>query len=308
MASRKTGEFGDSLAEDVIMNLSQKVRAAARILVGPKAAGYIRGYFRESFPALNEYRSYLRGKHGLEIGGPSGILAVDGPLPVYDVLESLDNCLYSARTIWTGDVQGGFHYHPQKAPGKQIICEASCLEPIMDSSYACLLASHCLEHVANPFLALSEWRRVLADDALLLLLLPHKDGTFDWRRPPSTLAHMIADYTNQIGEDDLTHLPEILALHDLEKDVAAGTKEQFRQRCTENQIHRAMHHHVFDTLTALQTVDHAGFKIIRVDNLRPYHIVILARRSAGPVDNGRFLRKGSEHWSRSPFPSDRAHV
>jgi len=287
--------------------LTQTVKAAARKILSPRAVRYIRRCFQRHLPALELYRSFLRGKRGLEIGGPSGVFSDEGPMPIYDVLASLDNCLYSDRTIWTGDVRGGesFRYHEQKAPGRQIFCEASKLESVGDASYSCVLASHCLEHVANPFLALSEWRRVLEEDGLLLLLLPHKDGTFDWRRPTTTLAHMKDDYTNNVGEDDLTHLAEILELHDLAKDPAAGTPEQFRQRCLENQTHRAIHHHVFDTLSALQTVDHAGFKIMRVDLLLPFHIIILASRGDGVVDNGPYLEKGSELLRRSPFVSDR---
>jgi len=60
----------------------------------------------------------------------------------------------------------------------------------------------------------------------------------------------MTDYANNVGEDDLTHLPEILALHDLSRDEAAGTPEQFHQRCLDNISKRAIHHHVFDTHTA----------------------------------------------------------
>lgn len=292
------------------MQIIKKARAAARKILGPRVSSQIRRYRQGTVAGLKEYRSLLEGKRGLEIGGPSGILGDDGPLPVYGVLESLDNCLYSAQTIWTGEVQRGgtFKYHPQKAPGTQFICEATDLKPVVDSSYDCVLASHCLEHVANPFRALGEWRRALKEDGLLLLLLPHKDGTFDWRRPPTTLAHMIADHANQVGEDDLTHLPEVLELHDLQKDIKAGTKEQFRKRCLDNYSNRAMHQHVFDTFAALEMVDHAKFSIIRVDNFEPYHIIILARRCNASVDNRRFLQKSAKHWRRSPFHSDRVYA
>jgi SAM-dependent methyltransferase len=254
-----------------------------------------------------DYRYRLRLRRGLEIGGPSATLSDTGQIPIYDVLGSLDNCLYSRSTIWTGELQEGnsFVYHPGKQPGTQIICEATDLQPIKDSSYDCVLACHCLEHIANPLRALAEWKRVLKDKGLLLLILPHKDGTFDWRRPTTALAHMIQDYENAVGEDDLTHLPQILELHDLSKDQEAGTKEQFRQRCLENHINRAMHHHVFDTMAAMEVVNHMGFTLLRVDNLRPHHIIILASRADRSVDNRRFMGPGSKRWSRSPFPSDR---
>ncbi|MGA3107431.1 MAG: methyltransferase domain-containing protein [Terriglobales bacterium] len=291
------------------MELPKTIRKAVGRILGPQMIRSVRRYRQGTVGGLDVYRSYLTDKRGLEIGGPSGILGDEGPLPVYSVLASLDNCLYSSRTIWAGEVKDGstFKYHPLKSAGEQFICEATDLEPVANSSYDCVLASHCLEHVANPFRALTEWRRVLKENGLLLLLLPHRDGTFDWRRPATSLDHMIQDHADGVSEDDLTHLPEVLELHDLRKDIAAGTREEFRQRCLENHSNRAMHQHVFDTLTAIRTVDHAKFEVIRVDNLKPYHIIILARRHEGEPDNQKFLRKGAEHWGRSPFPSDRRH-
>jgi SAM-dependent methyltransferase len=159
--------------------------------------------------------------------------------------------------------------------------------------------------VANPLRALQECRRVLTPQGALLLVLPHKDGTFDWRRPTTTLEHMMTDYANNVGEDDLTHLPEILALHDLSRDEAAGTPEQFHQRCLDNITKRAIHHHVFDTHTALALLDRGSFQISQVSTLRPYHIMILARRSEGVPDNVAFLGDQAEFRRVSPFRSDR---
>ena len=288
------------------MQIAKTARIVARSILGPRLTVLVRQEFRRRLSFVVNYRSLLRGKRGLEIGGPSPMMAYAGEVPIYDVLESLDNCLYSANTIWTGEVREGntFRYHPGKEPGGQIICDATDLQPIRDSSYECVLACHCLEHVANPFRALAEWKRVLRDDGMLLLILPHKDGTFDWRRPTTRLAHMIEDYENAVGEEDLTHLAEILELHDLSKDPAAGTSEQFRRRCSENHLNRAMHHHVFDTMAALSMVNHAGLRILRVDNLKPFHIIILAARTNQTVDNSRFIQPGGERSIRSPFPSD----
>ncbi|HEX3738273.1 MAG TPA: class I SAM-dependent methyltransferase [Terriglobales bacterium] len=266
--------------------------------------------FRHKLDSAAEYRTHLRSRRGLEIGGPSTMLADDGPVPVYDVLASLDNCLYSGTTIWTGEVNAGntFVYHPGKQPGRQILCEGADLRPVENSSYDCVLACHCLEHIANPLRALAEWKRVLKKNGLLLLILPHKDGTFDWRRPTTTLAHMIEDYERGVNEDDLTHLQEVLQLHDLSRDPDAGRKEEFRIRCEENQIHRAMHHHVFDTMAALATVSYAGFQILRVDNLLPFNIIILAQSTDQPPDNRSFMEWAAAHRRHSPFPSDRSAV
>ncbi len=289
------------------MHAKTAVRRIARSILGPRLTAVTRRPFRPQLASLEDYRTRMQSKASLEIGGPSALFGEAGALPIYDVLGSLDNCLYSATTLWAGQVEQGntFRYDPRRQPGRQIIAEATDLSLISDSSYECVLASHCLEHTANPLRALAEWKRILKDEGLLLLILPHRDGTFDWRRPTTTLEHMVADYEQGTGENDLTHLPEILELHDLSRDEEAGTKEQFRERCLANHRTRAMHHHVFDTMAALRVVDHAGFQIIRVDHLTPFHIIVLATRVGRGVDNRRFMDPGADHWSRSPFPSDR---
>ena len=288
------------------VTITKSISQMGRQILGGRVSRYVRKCFRRIVPTLYLYRSALSGRAGLEIGGPSGLFSDEGPLPIYRDVATLDNCLYSATTIWTGTVQGRFEYHPRKRPGNQIICEASDLRPVPDAHYECVLASHCLEHVANPLRALGEWKRVLKDDGVLLLVLPHRDGTFDWRRPRTPLAHMVSDYKRNVGEGDLTHLAEILELHDLSKDKAAGSPEQFRQRCLANLANRAMHHHVFDTRCAIELVDRAAFQVIRVDTFQPYHIIILARRSDKGTDNQRFMGNSAEYRNRSPFPSDRA--
>ena len=289
------------------MNVAKRIRKTARRILGPGVTGYLRRRFAKTVAGLDFYKARLGGGRGLEIGGPSTLFGEAGILPIYQGFESLDNCIYSTNTIWTGNLQEGrsFHYHPSKPAGTQFICDATDLKPIETSSYDSVLASHCLEHVANPIRALREWKRVLRPDGLLLLVLPHKDGTFDWRRPTTSLAHMVEDYCHDVGEDDLSHLSEILELHDLQRDEAAGSRDNFHRRCLQNFSNRAMHQHVFNTPTALRLVDYIGLQVIRVDVVKPFHIIILAQHPRMLCDNAAFLGSSSNVLDRSPFPSDR---
>jgi SAM-dependent methyltransferase len=261
-------------------------------------------------PNADRYLAALRGKRGIEIGGPSKILGRTGILPLYDVIAALDNCVYAKRTLWFAGRSEGekYRFHRKKQPGTQIICEASDLKPIPDGRYEFVLASHCLEHLANPLRGLMEWRRILKKDGLLLLILPHKEGTFDWKRETTPLSHMVSDFENNTGEDDLTHLPEILAKHDLTREWDPYSKSEFHQRCLNNFSIRAMHHHVFETDNAVALIEKAGFTIISLDRIEPYHIVILAERTAPDPDNTRFLAPDAEYVRRSPFASDRLSV
>lgn len=215
---------------------------------------------------------------GLEIGGPSGIFGRRGHIPIYPIAARIDNCNFGSRTVWEGVVREGdtFVFAKDKPPGHQYIAEASNLHCIEDSSYDFVLSSHCIEHLANPLQGVAEWIRVLKQDGLLVLVVPHKDGTFDHRRPVTSLEHLIQDFDSQTDEGDLTHLEEILKLHDLSKDPGARDFQFFQERSNLNMENRCLHHHVFDTRLAVEVVDHMGLKILTVELFHPYHIVVVA--------------------------------
>lgn len=265
--------------------------------------------YRRRAHSFRVYEHFFRGRVGFEIGGPSRIFARGGLLPVYPIAGHLDNCNFSQATIWEGTLKEGvnFRYDRRRPLGYQYIREATDLKGIASGVYDFLLSSHTIEHTANPLQALKEWKRILKKNGILVLILPHKDGTFDHRRPVTPLAHLVADFYQGIGEDDLTHLPEILELHDLRKDPPAGSFEEFKTRSQNNLENRSLHHHVFDTELVLRAVDHVGLQILEAEPSLPHHIIaIVQKRSQGQMlDNRAFLHTEAEYKERSPFLSDR---
>lgn len=264
-------------------------------------------------PRANCFRMYadlFSGRFGIEIGGPSSVFARDGIFPVYPIVGGVDSCNFGSHTIWEGKVIEGetFLYDRKRTRGHQYIAEAVDLGALSSDTYDFLLSSHVIEHTANPLKALAEWRRVLKVGGIMVIVVPHKDGTFDHRRSVTSLDHLIHDFEDNIGEDDLTHLPEILALHDLGRDPDAGRFSEFKRRSEENFHHRGLHHHAFDTELAIRTVDHAGFQIRAVEPLLPYHIFVVAEKlSIGHLPkNSAFLSQQSEIYTKSPFSSDRS--
>ncbi len=162
-----------------------------------------------------------------------------------------------------------------------------------------------LEHSANPLKALREWMRVVRPGGALLLVLPHKEGTFDHRRPTTALDHLEADLANGTTEDDLTHLPEVLQLHDLARDPLAGSRESFERRSRSNATNRGMHQHVFDTRSAVEMLLRQGLRIISIEAKLPFHVILLALKDprGSEPERGRALLRDA--LRRSPFPSDR---
>jgi SAM-dependent methyltransferase len=248
---------------------------------------------------------------GLEIGGPSPIFSARGCVPVYTVAERIDNCNFGATTVWEGQVSEGdtFAFNHEKAPGRQYVAEASDLTCIRSSQYDFVLSSHCIEHLANPLQGLKEWIRVLKEDGALVLVVPHKDGTFDHRRPTTRIEHLLEDFENGTTERDLTHLDEILKLHDLARDPEAGGFQAFEERSKRNFENRCLHHHVFDTRLVVEVVNQMRMQILAVELFQPYHIVVVARklRANEEPDNERFRGAGKQPCWTSPFPTDQLY-
>jgi SAM-dependent methyltransferase len=242
--------------------------------------GALRRLIRRKCCAYSMIEPFLTNKCGLEIGGPSPFFRRNRLLPVYDRCRQIDNCDFSGQTIWNDAAEKrGF----ETIFGKRYVAEACDLLAIPDASYDFLVASHVLEHIANPLRALQEWKRVLKPGAALLILVPDRRNTFDHRRPFTSFEHIESDFLAHTREDDLTHLDEILSLHDLKLDPGAGSREQFVGRCLRNDEIRAMHHHVFSSEVLAAMFVRLNMRVLNFSFERPDHIVFFARKT-GPTE------------------------
>lgn len=220
--------------------------------------------------------SLVKDKAGLEIGGPSVVFRNwYRPLPIYNEIARLDNCDISRETTWAKHPDS-YTFSHRRAPGKNIFCDGSDLSPVPDASYDFILSSHNLEHFANPVKALKEWQRVTRPGGGLVLVLPNYAKTFDHQRNPTSVKHMLDDFERDTPEDDMTHLSEILSLHDLEMDPPAGSPDDFRQRSLDNFTNRCLHHHVFDENNSTELLSQIGMTVLAVEIALPFHIFLLA--------------------------------
>jgi hypothetical protein len=82
----------------------------------------------------------------------------------------------------------------------------------------------------------------------------------------------------QTPEDDLTHLEEILTLHDLDLDPPAGDIEAFEKRSQANFQNRCLHHHVFDLALMRELFDHFGLETVLSTTAKPFHLIAIGRK------------------------------
>lgn len=228
---------------------------------------------------LKDYKKYIdlfKGKSGLEIGGPSIYFNEDNVLPLYPVLEGLDGVNFSTNTIWEGSLSEGqtFRYNNSQKSGQQYICDAVNLSIISSKKYDFVISCNNLEHIANPLRAINEWLQIIKTNGLVLLVLPNKQINFDHRRTVTSFEHLLNDYNTQVGEDDMTHIDEIMNAHDIFLDPLAGNLIAFRERALQNYENRALHHHVFDIPLLIQIYEFFNIKIISFESTFTDHYIL----------------------------------
>ena len=147
--------------------------------------------------------SYLKGLKGVEIGA-----------------GACNNYFLDAINVdrWGGDdtpykeMERRIVFHVAKvdvvAPGDDL--------PFEDDSQDFVFSSHVIEHFPDPIGALLEWQRVAR--RYVVLVVPHKERTFDVDRAPSTVAELVERHATGFTSEEDTHW-------------SVWTRETFLQMC-----------------------------------------------------------------------------
>lgn len=86
----------------------------------------------------------------------------------------------------------------------------ACALPFHDHTLDYVIASHVLEHVANPVAALHEWYRVVRPGGIIYLVVPNRLSAFDHTRELTTVAHMLNDFVRGTTARDASHIDEFV--------------------------------------------------------------------------------------------------
>ena len=120
---------------------------------------------------------------------------------------------------------------------------------------------------------------MLKTSRFLLCSCQTRAPAFDHRHLTIAFSHLFQDLNKQTPEDDLTHLDEILALHDLQMDLPAGNKESFEKQSRANLSNRCLHHHVFDMALIKDVLKY--FKLIArlLKSRPPCHLIAIRQKN-----------------------------
>jgi len=188
-------------------------------------------------------------KKGIEIGGPSPTGNI-----LYQNATTIDNVIFSKNTIWSSHTDE-YNYYDNKQ-GKVIINDAVNISLVQNESYDFCFSSHSLEHIANPLKAINEWLRIIKKGGYIIIIVPEKSICFDHKRNYSKFSTLLSQYEKNVGEEDLSTLPEILMYHDLSMDSPAGNLEEFAKRSLDNFNNRCLHHYVYNDELLMEICDH----------------------------------------------------
>jgi SAM-dependent methyltransferase len=157
-------------------------------------------------------RRYLRGD-GLEIG------ALHYPLPVPRGAR--------VRYVDRMSVEQLRRHYPDLPPAKlvavDVVDDGEKLLSQADGSADFIVANHFIEHTEDPLAAIASHLRVLRVGGILYMAVPDRRRTFDSRRAPTPLEHIVEDHREGPARSRHAHQEEWARLVENvpEADVAA---------------------------------------------------------------------------------------
>lgn len=178
---------------------------------------------------LNNILNYSFEKTALEVGGPSRLLDFLYPhLSSLDILNHPDSFARHSQQGNIGNLK------------PTIFLGDAASEDVLKihKKYNLIITSHTLEHIANPIKAIQLWSDLLTEEGIIINIVPNKNQCWDRDRDFVSIDHLINDYTNDIAEDDMTHVHE--------SSCMIESKPNYYGEVGENNRFRIIHHHCFN--------------------------------------------------------------
>lgn len=211
----------------------------------------------------------------LEIGGPSRVFILG--IPIYINAQSLTFLNYSENTIW--DKKSYLESLTLRKLLKKIITKNIVLDAAnichVNKKYSTIIASHVLEHIANPLKFILNTRLILEEKGRLLFIVPRPEKCFDKYRNITEFSHILNDHDLDIDESDITHRDDFL--RSCEKYFKKEDLQEIITLAQNNVETRIIHHHCYDLRLLTETFLHCDYKII-IAKQTPTELLILGEK------------------------------
>lgn len=251
----------------------------ARLTGGPEEAP------PEYMPARAELASWFLSGTGLEIGGLNWPLEVPPGVTVRQLdrmtTDELRREYPEMREIDLAEVD--------------VVDDGETLSTIAEESQDFIVANHFLEHCADPIGTIQTHLGKLKPGGILFYGVPDKRYTFDFRRPPTSLEHMVRDHEEGPAGSRRQHFDE-WTLFNGGEDADRIDKAAFAafERRAEQEARRleaedySIHTHVWTQAGFLELILHCrgllgdAFDIEAAARRTMEFIVVLRKRGAFP--------------------------
>jgi predicted SAM-dependent methyltransferase len=260
----------------------------------PYSAQY-RNLYTQLLHQPDAYRKKISHKFIRGIGVDIG--ALHKPFPSSGTCEIIKVDLCSREKL--------LRFYPELPPdtvtSPNIIADGENLNTFRDDSLDFIIASHVVEHLRNPIGAITSWTRTLRGGGYLILIIPHKNFTFDRDRPVTPISHLINDAEHPSKERDFNHYVEFIEVVHKKtgKDIEIEAQKLLESRYS-------IHMHVFDyqtwytflstvqgrfrvPLTVVETLDLGKEQGEIMTVMKKQHLIPLI-----PIKNARGLAKGAK--------------
>lgn len=202
--------------------------------------------------------------------------------------------------------------------------------PVLDASLDYVVASHVLEHSANPIRALVEIHRVLRSGGIAYLVLPDKNLTWDRRRESTPVDHFFEDFERGTTDCDGTHIDDFVynvVWDEFSPHVPADKADESRailagqyKEAVAQGLEINIHFHTFDPDNLRAMIEKvnrhpipASFEILHCHTKFPEStpngiLVILKKTTRSPMSIACKRRWGRWFSGRYPFTRDAKRV
>lgn len=130
-------------------------------------------------------KKYLHGLNGIEIGGSGRGFGLDSQKGSYANVDIIDAETRSRFKGW------------KKSQLVNILSSGDDL-PFKDGVLDYVFSSHVIEHFFDPIKAIKEWYRVIKKGGYIIMVIPHKERTFDRNRDITDSKELIDRHQNNI--------------------------------------------------------------------------------------------------------------